>query len=101
MPQVLKVAKTTVPSKLAGAIAHGLREEGELVVSAIGAEAHRITERAIELATRFLGEENVALHQTREEEQVSREDAQGQPITATMARYSLRAEKQEEATEQQ
>ena len=99
MPQVLKVAKTTEVPKLAGAIAHGLREEGELVVSAIGAEAHRITERAIELAKRFLGEEGTTLHQTREEEQVSREDAQGQPITATMARYNLRTEKKE-ATEQ-
>ena len=92
MPQTLRVAKTTSPSKLAGAIAYGLREDGEIVISAIGAASQRIAEQAMDLARRFLAEENAGLAHTREDEQVSRQDEQGNAITATLARYKVTKE---------
>ena len=98
MPQTLKVAKRTSPSKLAGAIAHGLREDGELVISAIGATAQRITEQALDLAKRFLAEEGNALSHTRADEQVSRQDEQGNTVTATLARYTVTKEAAQDAS---
>ena len=92
MPQTLKVAKTTDIAKLAGAIAHGLREDGEIIVSAIGAESQRITGKAMELAGRFLSEEGSILRHIRTDEQVSRQDGQGNTVTATLARYTVTKE---------
>ena len=100
MAEPLKVAKTTPASKLAGSIAYGIREEGQVTVSAIGATAQRIAEQAIEMAKRFLSEEGHIVMHERTDEQVSRQAENGETVTATLARYNLRAEKQEEATKQ-